>query len=85
MSNDPKNFYVPLFGNASQELFPEYTKSSFTIELEQAIDLGPNDTWEEGLCEITYPPKFRGTVSPILIIGGTNVLIYCNLIRPEFV
>ena len=84
MANDPKHFYVTLFSNASQELFPENTKSSFTIELPQPIDLGPNDTWEVGLCEFTYPPKFRGTISPNMIIGDTNALIYCNLIRPQF-
>ena len=85
MANDPKHFYVKLFSNASQSLFPENTKSSFTIELAQPIDLGPNNKWEVGLCEFTYSPKFRGTVSPIMIIEHTNALIYCNLIRPQFV
>ena len=44
------------------------------------IDQGPIDTWEVGLCELTYPPKFRGTVNPIMFIGDTNALIYCKLI-----
>ena len=85
MTSDPKQFYVTLFSNGSQELFPENTKSSFSITLTQAIDLGPNDTWEVGLCEFRYPPKFRGTVCPFMITGDTNAFIYCNLIRPQFV
>ena len=85
MVNEPKHFYVTLFSNASQELFPENTKSSFTIELPQPIHLGPNDTWKVGLCEFTYPPKFRGTISPTMIIGDTNAFIYCNVIRSQFV
>ena len=85
MADDPKHFYVTLFNNASQSLFPANMKSSFTVELARPIDLGPNDTWEVGLCEFTYPPKFKGTISPIMIVGETNALIYCDLIRPRFV
>ena len=85
MADDTKHFYVTLFSNAPQSLFPENTNCSFTVELARPIDLGPNDTWEVGLCEFTYPPKFKGTINPTMIVGDTNALIYCNLISPQFV
>ena len=40
---DPKHFYVTLFSNASQSLYPNNTISAFTVELPRPIELGPND------------------------------------------
>jgi len=46
--NDPKHFYVKLFSNASQILYPTNMIGAFTVELPQPIELGPNDKWEVG-------------------------------------
>jgi len=51
--NDPKNFYVTLFSNASQSLYPTNTIGAFTVEIPQPIELGPKDNSEVGLCEIS--------------------------------
>ena len=51
--NEPKEFYVTLFSNALQSLYPTNTIVAFTVELWQSIELGPNYNWEVGLCEIS--------------------------------
>ena len=85
MPNVPNHFYVILFRNAAQQLFPANTLSTFTIELSQTINLVPNDRWEVGLCEFTCPPKNVGTLKPVAVVGNTNALIYCSLIQQQFV
>jgi len=69
------HFYVTLFSNASQDLYPENTIGVFTVELARPIHLGPNTNWEVGLCEFTCPGA----------IGKGVGLIYCDLISPQFV
>jgi hypothetical protein len=55
MYTDNCHFYVTLFSNALQTLYPENTLGAFTIELEQTIELDPNDRWEVALCEFSCP------------------------------
>jgi len=76
--NDPKHFYVSLFSNASQTLYPTNTIGAFTVELPQPIELGPKDNWEVGLCEISYPPNTVGTLKPLNVVGDTTALVYCD-------
>ena len=85
MTDVPNHFYVTLFSNASQALFPDNTVNAFTSELAQVIDLGPDDTWEVGLCEFSCPSQHVGTLKPNIVVGGTNMIIYCNLIKSQFV
>ena len=49
IDNDPKYFYMTLFSNALQNLYPTNTIVAFTVELPQPIELVPNDNWEVGL------------------------------------
>jgi hypothetical protein len=84
MSDDPNNFYVTLFSTASHELFPDITHAAFTNEMAQTIDLDRKYKLEVGLSEITCPPPAVGNVIPVLVIGDTNSLIYCNVIQPQF-
>ena len=76
--NDPKHFYMTLFSNASQSLYPTNTIGAFTVELPQPIELGPKDNWEVGLCEISYPPNTVGTLKPLNVVGDTTALVYCD-------
>ena len=84
MTDVPNHFYVTLFSNSSQKLFPDNTINAFTSELAQVIDLGPDDRREVGLCEFSCPPKSIGTLKPNTVVGGTNVIFYCNVIKPQF-
>jgi hypothetical protein len=79
------HFYVTVFSNASQKLYTDNTLATFTTHLAQPIDLDPNDRWEVGICKVTCPPPIVGTLRSNVLVGDTNVLIYCNLIAPQFV
>ena len=85
MANISNHFYVTLFSNASSKIYKDNTLAAFTVKLAQPIDLGTNENWEVGLCEITCPPPTAGTLKPVLIVGDTNVIVYCNLISQQFV
>jgi len=70
---------------ASRKIYKDNTLAAFTVKLAQPIDLGTDENWEVGLCEIACPPPTAGTLKPVLIVGVTNVLVYCNLISQQFV
>jgi hypothetical protein len=83
---EQKHLYVTLFSNASQELYPGNTFSSFRVELAKPIILNSDYDWEVGLCEFSCVPPATGVIKPnILIVGDTVALIYCNIISPQFV
>ena len=48
-------FYVTLFSNASQDLYPDNTIGAFAVELARPVHLDPNTNWGVGLCEFTCP------------------------------
>jgi hypothetical protein len=85
MNCNQQQFLVTLFSNASQKLFLDNTIAAFTVQLAQPIELGSNDRWEVGLCELTCPPTHVGSFGNVVTVGDTNVLVYCNLISPQFV
>src|SRR5215472_5673986 len=80
-------FYLTLFSNASQKLYPNNTISAFTSNLPQPIDLGSSEHWEVGLCELTCPPPNIGVFAKNLpvVIGSDTAFIYCDLIAPQVV
>jgi hypothetical protein len=82
-----EHFYVTLFSNASQSLYPDNTLAAFTCHLAQKINLGSTtDKWVGGICEFTCTPYNVGTFSQgVTVIGDKNILIYCDLISPQFV
>jgi len=61
MYEDPKQFYVTLFSNASTNLYPNNTIDTFTAELALTIELGSSDNWEMAVCDFAYPSKNVGT------------------------
>jgi len=80
-----RQFYITLFSNASQEVYPSNTLAEFTIQLAQRIYLGSTDNWEVGSCEISCPPPYPYTSKPYEVVAVTNALIYCDFITPQFV
>jgi hypothetical protein len=42
------HFYVTLFSNASQKMYPSNKIAAFTINLARPIELGTNVKWEVG-------------------------------------
>jgi hypothetical protein len=69
------NFYVTLFSNGSQTLYPDNTLSAFTIELAHPINLRLSDKWEVGLSEFTCPPpKKPGTYQAFDLLATPSLL-----------
>jgi len=81
-------FYLTLFSNASQALYPNNTIAAFTQYLPRPIHLNSNEQWEVGLCELTCPPPNLGVFvkknAPV-VIGSETAFVYCDLIAPQIV
>jgi len=79
--------YVTLFSNASKEVFPDNSLTAFTIHLAHPINLGSASDWEFGLAEIFYKAPNRQILQGAVfdVVSSINVLIYCDLITPQFV
>jgi len=75
---DRDHFYITLFSNASQHLYPDNKIAAFTIQLARPIILDPSEIWEVGLYEISSP-------STVQVEVNTNALVYCDLIAPQFI
>ena len=82
---DRNRFYVTLFSNASQNVYPSNTIAAFTVQLAKTIELGPSENWEVVLCELTHPPPVVGNLKQVVVVRDTNALVYCDLIAPQFV
>jgi hypothetical protein len=80
-----QRFYMTVFSNASQKLYTDNTVVTFTTHLAQPISLDPNDRWEVGICKVSCPPPIFGTLRTNILVGDTNVLIYCYVIALQFV
>jgi len=78
-------FYVTLFSNSSNEIYKDNTLAAFTIKLAQPIELNYAENWEVGICEVSCPPPIVGTGLPLTTVGNSHVLVYCNVISPQFV
>jgi hypothetical protein len=51
---DRDHFYITLFSNASQDIYPDNKIATFTTQLAQPIRLDPSEIWEVGLGELSY-------------------------------
>jgi hypothetical protein len=80
MYTDKHLFYVTLFSNASKTLYPENAVGTFKTELVQSIGLDPNDKWEFGLFEFSYPEI---SVVAHKIGESENAIICCHLIPAQ--
>ena len=75
---DRDHFYITLFSNASQHIYPDNKITAFTIQLAQPIIHDPSEIWEDGLCELYNP-------SNLPVEDNTDALVYCDLIAPQFI
>jgi len=78
-------FYVTLFSNSSSKMYKVNTLSAFTIKLAQPVGLNYAEWWKVGIFEVTYPPPIVCNGLPLTTLGNTHVLVYCNVISPQFV
>jgi len=81
---DRDHFYVTLYSNASQDIYPDNKIAAFTTQLAQPIRLDPSEIWEVGLSELSYSvtswqPKVLDMRSFM------NALMYCDLIAPQLI
>ena len=72
------HFYITLFSNASQHLYPDNKISTFTIQLAHPIILDLSEIWEVGSCELSFSERQ-------LLEDNTDVLVYCDLIAPQLI
>ena len=79
--------YVTLFSNASKEVFPDNSLTAFSIHLAHPINIGSASDWEVGLAEVSYKAPNRQIMpgAVVDVVNSINVLIYCDLITPQFV
>ena len=85
MTSDINHFYVTLFSNGTQKLYPANKFAAFTARLVQPIDLGLTESSEVGVCEFTCHPINTGTFASLQVISSQISFIYCDLISPQFV
>ena len=85
---DRDHFYVTLFSNASQDIYPDNKIAAFTTQLAQPIRLDPSELWEVALCELSYSAS-HGLQKNGPMLNNLNVflnaLIYCDLIAPQLI
>ena len=74
---DRDHFYITLFSNASQQIYPDNKIGAFTIQLALPIRLDPSEIWEVGLCELSSARQPRA--------DNTDALVYCDLIAPQLI
>jgi hypothetical protein len=79
------NFYVTLFSKSSHQIYEDNTLSAFKIKLAQPKDLNSVENCEVGICDVSCPPPILGTGMPLITVGNTHVLVYCNVISAQFV
>jgi len=74
---DRDHFYITMFSNDSQHIYPDNKIAAFTIQLTQPIILDPSENWEVGLCKLSSARQLLG--------DNTDALVYCDLIAPQFI
>ena len=88
MKNYDHDFYVTLFSNDSQDLYPDNTIAAFTTKLAHPIVLGSSGLWEVGLCELACPASdqrtFTKETEPV-VVGASHAFVYCNIIAPQII
>lgn len=63
-------FYVYLSSDGCEKLFPNNTKSSYTIQLSEPIELDPAFSWNVALAEVIFPAT-SNTDNNIALAPGT--------------
>jgi len=82
---DRDYFYIALYSNASQEIYPDKKISAFTIQLAQPIKFDLSEVWEVGLWELYYPAtELALNTGPLEDVeDNSHALVHCDLIVPQ--
>jgi len=80
---DRDHFYITLFSNASQDIYPDKI-AAFTTQLAQPIKLDPSEIWEVGTCELSYSANLQ-QLQLLDFHYFVKALLYCGLIAPQFI
>jgi len=73
------HFYITLFSNAYQLIYPENKIAAFTIQLAQPIIIIiPSYIWEVGLWDLYFSARQ-------LLADNTFALVYCDRIAPQLI
>jgi len=81
---DRDHFYVTLFSNASQYIYPDNKIAAFTTQLAQPIRQNPSEIWEVGLSKLSYSvTSWQPKVFDMR--NFMNALMYCDLIAPQLI
>jgi hypothetical protein len=83
--NEQTHFYITLFSNASQKIYPSNTLSSFTVHLARPVDLGSDIRWDVGVSEMACRPFNLGTYGNMWTNTIEHAFVYCDMISPPFV
>ena len=67
------SFTIELVSNASGELFPNYTLSSFTNNLAEQVNL--EGQWEVSIAEISYPSMYQNITEGLFIFFDEKLSI----------
>ena len=81
---DRDHFYITLFRNASQDIYPDNNIAAFKTQLAQPIRLDPSEKWEVGMCEVSYSAR-QQNLQLLNLNVFVNALMYCDLIAPQLI
>jgi len=73
---DRDHFYITLFSNTSQDMYPDNKTAAFTIHLAQPIRLDPSEICEVALCELSYSASHQQ-----LQLLNLNYFVNSNVLR----
>ena len=79
-----RDFYITLFSNASQDIYPDNKVAAFTTQLAQSIRLDPSEIWEVGLYELSHSAS-QQHLQLLNLTVFVNALMYCDLIAPQLI
>jgi len=81
---DRDHFYITLFSNASQDIYPDNKIAAFTTQLAQPTKLDPSEIFEVGLWEVSYSANLQ-QLQLLDFYYFANALMYCDLIAPQLI
>jgi len=75
---DRDHFYITLFSNASQHIYPDNKIAAFTIQLAQPIILDSSEILGGWIMRTLFSERQ-------LLEDNTHALVYCDLIAPQLI
>ena len=81
------HFYITLYSNASQEIYPDNKIGAFLIQLAQPVKVYPSEIREVGLSELSYSATEQVyELAPLAdALDNSQAMVYCDLIAPQII